>query len=90
MVVEDGVADEDDGAAGSLGEGGRAVSASDAPRSKFVGVKMVKPWPLNPDATAFQLELSAHVPCTRTIAGLDMLGSGLGGGCPGFRPTGGE
>ena len=76
MVVEDGVADEDDGAAGSLGEGGRAVSASDAPRSKFVGVKMVKPWPLNPDATAFQLEPSAHAPCTRTIVGLVMLGSG--------------
>src|SRR4051794_33858514 len=42
------------------------------PRSRFGGPKTVKPWLCSSDATAFQLDASAHAPCTRTIVGLGM------------------
>src|SRR3954470_5814421 len=42
------------------------------PRSRFGGPKTVKPWLCSSDATAFQLDASAHAPCTRTTVGLGM------------------
>jgi hypothetical protein len=42
------------------------------PRSRFGGAKTVKPWFCSSDATEFQLDPSAHAPCTRTIVGFGM------------------
>ena len=39
------------------------------PRSRFGGVNTGKPWLRSADATAFQLDPSAHAPCTNTIVG---------------------
>src|SRR3984957_19306535 len=42
-------------------------------RSRLGGVSTVKPWLCNSDATAFQLEPSAHAPWTRTIVGFGIF-----------------
>src|ERR1700733_10659719 len=41
-------------------------------RSRLGGVSTVKPWLRSSEATAFQLEPSAHAPWTRTIVGFGM------------------
>jgi hypothetical protein len=38
-------------------------------RSRFGGASTVKPWLWSSDATAFQLDASAHAPWTRTMVG---------------------
>jgi hypothetical protein len=42
----------------------------ETPRNRFVGANTVKSSFCRCDATAFQLEASAHAPWTRTIVGL--------------------
>ena len=41
-------------------------------RSRFGGASTVKPWLWSSDATAFQLDASAHAPWTRTMVGFGM------------------
>src|SRR5215475_6481041 len=44
----------------------------ETPRNRFVGANTVKASLCRCEATAFQLEASAHAPWTRTIVGLGM------------------
>ena len=58
-----GVADEHDRPAGALGEErGDVGGVAATPRSRFGGVRTVKPWPAGRSRPAFQLDASAQAP----------------------------